>query len=78
MQAEEHKRIKAELEGKNVSVIFDGTSQLGDALALILHFVSMDDKWKIERLVCLQLLMKSMTGEEYGISSERLLAAMHD
>ena len=58
---------------------------------MILRFVSMDDKWKIEqRVVRLQLLVKSMTGEEltrelvntlavqYGISSERLLAVMRD
>ena len=42
--AKEPKRIKAELEGKNVSVIFDGTSRLGEVLAVILRFVSMDDK----------------------------------
>ena len=47
--AEERKRIKAKLEGKNVSMIFDGTSRLGEALAVILCFVSMDDKWKIEQ-----------------------------
>lgn len=51
----------------------------------------MDDKWKIKhRLVCLQLLVKPMTGEElarklvntlaveYGISSETMLAAMQN
>ena len=51
----------------------------------------MNDEWKIEQhLVRLQLLSKSMTGEEtvrevvntlsveYGISSERLFAAMRD
>lgn len=87
--SEEQKRLKAELKGKIVSLIFDGTSRLGEALAIIVRFVG--DEWKIEqRLVRLQLLVKSMTGEEiarelvntlsveYGVSSERLLAAMRD
>lgn len=87
--SEEQKRLKAELKGKNVSLIFDGTSRLGEALAIIVCFVG--DEWKIEQhLVRLQLLVKLMTGEEiarelvntlsveYGVSSEQLLAAMQD
>ena len=74
---------------ENISVFFDGTTHHGEALAIILHFV--DDDWCIQQcLVCLQLLAKSMTGEEvareliscpsvmYGISSEYLIASMHD
>ena len=33
--AEVRKRLKAELEGHNISLIFDGTSCLGEALDLI-------------------------------------------
>lgn len=72
-----------------VSVIFDGTSRLGEALAVVVRFVS--NELTIEqRLVKLQMLAKSMKGEEiaselisvlsatYGIGSEFLLAAMRD
>ena len=60
--ANETKRLKAEIEGRNVSIIFDGTTWLGKALAIIVRFVI---EWKIEqRLVRLQLLTKSMSGEE--------------
>jgi len=72
-----------------VSVIFDGTSRLGQALTLVLRFIGVD--WTIEqRLVRVQLLAKSLSGEEiareiisvlstaYGIGSNRLLACMRD
>ena len=85
---DEQKRIKKEVEGKDVSVVFDGTTRLGEALAVIVRFV---DDWQIlQRLIRVQLLVKSMTGEEiarelvnalsveYGIGVNRLLAAMHD
>jgi hypothetical protein len=32
---DEQKRTKQEIEGKDVSVIFDGTTRLGEALAVI-------------------------------------------
>lgn len=69
-------------------MIFDGTTRLGEALAIILHFVS--KSWTLERLVRIQLLSKSMTGEEiareliriisanYDIDSNQLIAAMRD
>ena len=85
---DEQKRIRQEIGGKDVSVIFDGTTRLGEALAVIAWFV---DDWEIvQRLVRVQLLVKSMTGEEiarelvnvlsveYGIGVSRLLATMHD
>ena len=44
-------------------MIFDGTSRLGEALAIVLRFVG--ENWIIEqRLVRIQLLAKSMSGEE--------------
>ena len=52
--------IKQEIEGRDV---FDGTTRLGEALAVIVRFI--DDGWEIvQRLVRVQLLVKSMTGEE--------------
>ena len=78
--AQEQTDIKAEISGKPISVVFDGTTRLGEAMAIVVRFV--DDSCAIQqRLICLQLLVKSMTGEEiarvlintlsaqYGISS---------
>lgn len=85
---DEQNRIKQEIDRKDVGVIFDGTTRLGEAIAVIVRFV---DDWDIvQRLIRVQLLVKSMTGEEiarelvnvisveYGIGVNRLLAAMHD
>ena len=73
------------MQGKRVSVIFDGTTHLGEALV---RFV---DGFMIKQyLICFLTLVKSMTGEEiarelmnvlsveYGITSERLLVSMRD
>ena len=86
---EEFEKIQQEINGKDVSVIFDGTTRLGEALAIVIRYVNSD--WMIvQRLVRLQLLVKSVTGEElarelisvlsvkYGISTDLLLAAMKD
>ena len=59
--AEETKEIKAEIEGRNVSIILDGTRWLGEPLAIVARSLV---GWKIEQhLIRLQLLVKSMTGE---------------
>ena len=86
---EEFEKLQQEINGKDVSVIFDGTTRLGEALAIVIRYVNSD--WMIvQRLVRLQLLVKSVTGEElarelisvlsvkYGISTDLLLAAMKD
>ena len=85
---QEFESIRTEINGKDVSVNFDGTT-LGKALAIVIHYVNAE--WKIvQRLVRLQMLVKSVTGEElirelisvlsvnYGISTQLLLAAMKD
>ena len=72
-----------------MSVIYDGTSRLGEALVILVRFVTGD--WRIEQcLIRMQLLAKSLAGEEiarelvsvlqaqYGISVGGLPAAMHD
>ena len=86
---QEVKRVKSEIEGRKVSVIFDGTTRLGEAMAIIVRFV--DAEWGIQqRLIRIQLLAKSLTGEEiarellfvlqaqYGIASGLLVATMRD
>ena len=60
---EEESQMKMAMEGRYVGVIFDGTTRLDEARAIVLRFVS--DTWEIEqRLVRVQLLSKSLTGEE--------------
>lgn len=86
---EEEARVRKEMTGKYLSVIFDGTSRLGEALVVIVRFVG--EEWTLEqRLVRMQMLSKSMSAEEiarelisilsvtYGVRSELLLAAMRD
>ena len=83
----EQSLIKKEVDGKDVSVIFDGTTHLGEALAVVVQSVSND--WTIEHcLVKIQLLAKGLTGKEivreliqvlateYSVGSNNLLAAM--
>ena len=89
IQKRESNIISEEIKGKDLSVIFDGTTWLGEALAIVIRFV--DDGWKInQRLIRLQMVVKSLTGEElarelisvlsvnYGIATQHLLAAMKD
>ncbi|PFX19546.1 hypothetical protein AWC38_SpisGene16042 [Stylophora pistillata] len=86
---EEKEKVKKEITGRNVSVIFDGTAHVSEATNIIVGFVS--DDWKIEQhLVKLLLVKKSMTGEELaqqllsclstnlGINLALLLAATRD
>ena len=86
---DEDSRIRGEISGKYLSVIFDGTSRLGEVLAIVLRYI--DDNWIVQqRLIRMEMLSKSMTGEEiarelvsvlsvtYGVDSKFLLAAMRD
>ena len=86
---QEQSKVKEEIEGMKVGVIFDGTNRLGEAMAIIICFV--DSQWSIcQRLVCIQLLAKSLRGEEvarelltviqgkYSKANDSLLAIMRD
>ena len=58
---EEVSRIKDEIQGKSLGVIFDGTTHVCEAFAIVVWFIS--DSWSIEqRLVKIQLLTKCLTG----------------
>ena len=71
-------------------MIFDGTTRLGEALAVIVRYVEPTDFCIQQRLVQLQVVTKSMTGEEiardilsvlftqYRVVSSHLLATVHD
>ena len=80
---------KTEIRNKHVGVIFDGTTHTCEALAIVLRFMS--DTFTIEqRLVRIQLLAKSLSGEEVarelihvlstsiGISSQFVFGTMRD
>ena len=78
--------IQKEISGKNVSVIFDGTTHVCEALAILLRFV--DDQYQIQqRAVRVMLLAKSLElahqlivclSTELGIKPDLLVAAMRD
>lgn len=65
--SEEVQRLKSEIKDKPISVIFDGTCRLGEALAIIVRYVS--DAFTIEQhLIKLQIHTKSLAGEEIARS----------
>ena len=85
---QERALIRSEIQGKHVAIIFDGTTRLGEVLAVVIRFV---DEWEVkQRLVRLEFLQKSVNGEELarelisilsvalGVESSYLLAVMHD
>ena len=85
----EEAQIKDEIKNKHVGIIFDGTTHTCEALAVVLRFIS--DSFIIEqRLVRIQLLAKSLNGEEVarelinvlsttlGITSHYVVATMRD
>ena len=87
--SQEQADIKSEVSGRQVSVVFDGTTRLGEAMAIVVRYI--DDSFTIQqRLIRLQLLAKSMAGEEIAreiinalsmqlcVSSNLVVAMMHD
>lgn len=59
---DERKKEKEEIEGRDGSIIFDGTTHVAEALNIILRFVF---EWKVhQRLIQLLLVTKRMNGEE--------------
>lgn len=74
---------------RDVSVIFDGSTRQGEAIAIIVRFI--DDEWMItQRLIRIDICSKSVNSEElarvlneslsveYGIRANSLLAAMRN
>ena len=72
---EEEACLKQELREKPVGVISDGTTTLGEAMAIILHFVS--ESWTLECLIRIQLLSNSMTSEEIARELVHVLSATY-
>ena len=60
---QEKERIKNEISGKCLSVIFDGTSRLGEVFVLVIRYV--DSDWLVcQRLIKVHMLAKSLSREE--------------
>ena len=56
-------KVKNDINGKCVSVIFYGTTHVCEAMVIVIRFI--DDEWCIQQRVArLMLLAKSMVGEE--------------
>ena len=88
LHLKEKQTIRELISGRDVSLISDGTSRLGEALAIVVRFCV---GWSIkQKLVRLSMLAKSLSGEEIareiltvlstqlGIPSGNLLAIMRD
>lgn len=59
--SQEQANIKDELHGKDISIIFDGTTRMGEAMGIVVRYVS--SEWEIkQRLVRLQLLAEYVWG----------------
>ena len=59
---EECSRTRSEVQGKYVSIIFDGTTRLGEVLVVVLRYIH---DWEIhQRLVRVDFLQKSLNAEE--------------
>ena len=59
--SQEQADIRGELSGRPISVVFDGTTRLGEAMAVVVRYI--DTSFNIQqRLIRLQLLAKSMAG----------------
>ena len=82
-------RIKQEILNQPLSIIFDGTIHVCEAFVVVLCYLT--DDWELKQCVgWLKVLAKTMIGEEiaqpiivivsteFGISSNLIVAAMHD
>ena len=86
---EERKQVAKEIKGRPISLVFDGTTRLGEAIAIVVRFV--DDSMNIQqRLVRLRTVAKSVNAPDlvqvinqcvatqYQHSSRLVVAAMRD
>lgn len=82
----EVKKIKEDIAGKNVAIIFDGTTHICEVFVIVIRYIDRD--WVLQQHVC--RLMLSNTEEEcarqfvtaisteLSISPELVVAAMRD
>ena len=68
--------VAGEIAGRNISIIFDGTCHLGEALCIVVRYVK--DEFSVkQRLVELKMLQKSLTGEEIARELISTLSVEH-
>ena len=71
------KDLSQELAGKDISVVFDGSTRLGEAFALVTRYVT-DDLRIVQRLACLKCVEKSMSGNEIsGLILDIVMEDLH-
>ena len=87
--SQEQADIREELSGRPISIVFDGTTRLGETMAVVVRYIDTSFNTQ-QRLVRLQLLAKSIKGEEiareinatistpYYISPNLVVAMLHD
>ena len=86
---DEISKLKQDINGRHVSIIFDGTTHVCEAFVIVLRYIDKD--WVLKQRVCrLMLLAKSITGEEcarqlvtavsteLSIAPDLVVAAMRD
>ena len=59
--AQEKEKLKASISGHQISIIFDGTSRLGEVFIIVVRYIDCAIQQKVIRL---RALVTSMTGEE--------------
>ena len=68
VRKQEQDSLVEEIKGRLVSVVFDGTTHICEALVILLRYV--DEQWNIkQRAIQLMLLAKSLSGEEVASCS---------
>ena len=85
---EEKKRLKDAIAKQPVSIIFDGTTRLGEAIAVVVLYV---DSWTLKQVLVrlhtvskpvtaaeLTHFIKTMLSVEYQIDGPNVVAAMGD
>ena len=88
---QEKDELKCILKGRPISVIFDGTTRVGEVFVIVVRYVDTSESWSIrQKLIRLHVLATSMTGEEiarevvsalsveYSIQAQQVLAMMYD
>ena len=71
---QEKDKIQSEIKDKHLSIVFDGTSRLGEVLAIIIRYV---DNWEVkQRLVRLEMLTKSITAKELARGAYKCLVCV--
>jgi hypothetical protein len=74
----EREKIKAEIQNvQEVSMIFDGTARLGEALAIVIRYVQENFK-PTQCLICLEVLAKPLKGSELAQRLMLCLAVNHN